>query len=554
MKKSKSTVDLACTSIRVQHVHDKLAECKQEIDRTLLEIERKFPKSLFEHIEGSTDGINESAHTLESCLVEDDDRSASEPDKQSEGLPDSSGGVLDRSVPNSPGIGNSLDSLPDDSSEKSPETYHTPPSSPPPGKHSIIKHEVMKLFKITTGAGHHESSAQRKEEHSIPLVTSIPPTRKHSLLLLFQLEVPKVLGTVTRMGVNQDGLIAGGTVHGEIFLYNKLPYSRSPSSITRGHDGGVISVTWMAVREFVDFFITTGLDKKILLWQSMEGSGIDGPHVELKLPSVPTCCCIHPVNQDIVIFGFLDHSVNMYRIERSKSSDDGLVRLVSLGISTNFNKPVTAVSVSPDGKKLSVGSSVGTIGLIDLSTMSLDVEVDCKNRSGATSSGRKIVGLNWSQDSTCVLVSSCDSRLRVVLVSDLSRRTKFKSPQYVNENLFLTSMFGPPDDERIIAVSENGNVCIWELHTGSDTNEKCATCNMLETRSKMNPKKAENILPEITASVLVAANEKYCTAVQEKYVNLGAAFSHSSGFFVVTCDTTGCIRVIAELFSPGGGS
>jgi WD40 repeat protein len=195
---------------------------------------------------------------------------------------------------------------------------------------------------------------------------------------------------------------------------------------------------------------------------------------------------------------------------------------------------------------------VGTRGFIDLNTMSLDAEVDCRNRQGKTSTGRKVVGLNWSKDSTCVLVSSCDSRIRVVLVSDLSRRTKFKSNFYVNENIFLSAVFGPPDDERIVAVSESGHLCIWNLHTSSKTNESCTHCSLIDggVVSKVDKDKPNTIAAEITSAALVPASDPFCDAFQAKTFALGDGFKRQNDMAFVVSDTSGTIRIFAELYTP----
>ena len=420
-----------------------------------------------------------------------------------------------------------------------------------------IRSEMMKLFKISTG-GQREAPGSQESNELVPLVTSVPRDSKHCLLLLFRLEVPKVLGTVSRLAVNSTGFIAGCTVHGEMFVFSRLPYSRFPDALTRGHDGGIVSITWLTGPVLSSCFITNGTDKKTLVWQVTD-HGIDGPYCDIKQPAVPTSCCIHPVNKDIVFIGLIDNTFAMYKVEKTldtRNGDDApeeAVRMLPLGIGGSFTKPITAMSVSPDGRKLAVGSSVGTVGFFDLNTMSFDVEVDCRNRQGKTSGGRKVVGLDWSHDSECVLVSSCDSRLRVVLVSDLSRRTKFKSSFFTNDNLFLSAAFGPPDDSRIVAVSESGHLCMWRLHAGSETNENCLRCNLVDSgmTKKFNDKdKSSSHSTEITASVLVDAGDPFCSAIQAKTFYLGDSFQLGYGMAFVICDTSGSIRIFAELFRP----
>ena len=553
LRLSPSSEDLK-SSLKLKEVQLKLDECKAVIEQALAEVELKFPKSIFDNIdmsvpeEGGTE-MNESepaidAESASQFIASAEDRSSERLEVQSS--------IPELSPPTSPAPGAKFQDKAEMESNYNESLDAFSQSTPfSPGQASVqrkgIKKEMMRLFKISTGAGpasetrSQPSTVNRDTSEIIPLLTSVPREPKHSLLLLFRLELPKVLGTVTRIAVNADGWIAGCTVHGEIFVFSKIPYSRFPDAMTRGHDGGVVSLMWLSLMDFRSFFITTGTDKKSLLWE-VTADGIEGPHFEIHHPAVPSCCCEHPVNKDIVIFGLLDSTFAMYKIERADES----ARLTALGIGGSVTKPITALCVSPDGRRLVIGSSVGTIALFDLNTMSLDVEVDCRNRQGKTSTGRKVVGLHWSRDSTCVLVTSCDSRIRVVLVSDLSRRTKFKSPLFVNENLFLAASFGPPVDERIICVSETGNLCIWSLHTRSETNERCLHCNLV-TGNLVNKLEKSNVAhPEITASAIIPATHPYCTTIQEKTFALGDAFN--DGVALVVCDTTGNIRIFAELF------
>jgi len=552
------------TSIRLQDVHSKLDECRSKLTSAITEIEDRFPRSIFDSIdipleEGHTE-MNESEGGAENETLSQFNRTID--DKNSE--PNDYQSSLHEITPPVSPAPTKREPLEMESNPGSNDyANHLPPLSPNAQtlkERGTIRNEMMKLFKITTGgSGSMEvksqisSTGSRELNEVLPLVTSVPREPRHSVLMLFRLELPKSLGTVTRLAVNANGQIAGCTTHGEMFVFSNLPYSRYPDSVTRGHDGGIVSLMWMPASDMRSFFITNGTDKKTLIWQVTE-RGIDGPHCEIKQPAVPTSCCVHPVNKDIIFVGLLDNTLAMYKVERvPESENDGgdlLVRIVPLGIGATFTKPITSMSVSHDGRRLAVGSSVGTVGIFDLNTMSLDVEVDCRNRQGKTSAGRKVVGLDWSQDSTCVLVSSCDSRLRVVLVSDLSRRTKFKSNFFLSENLFLSAAFGPPDDGRIVGISESGNLCIWKLHTSSDTNENCSHCNLVDASAvtKQVKDKSSTSAVELTASVLVDATDPFCDAIQAKTFAIGESFQRGYEMAFVTCDTTGTIRIFAELF------
>lgn len=577
--------ELPIASLQVKHVNERLADCRNVIDASLKEMDSRFPKSIFDQSDqngGISMDLPEFRDDMNDDLSYADEETFGEPTVERRSpSPDhaednSSGRVQDHLH-----LDVASSYLPSETS------YPIAPLSPGQSevrsgmtsshrRRSLIKNEMLKIFKLATGGdtvsdGRSGPIANSTNVNTgkngpsvisdcIPIVTAIPRVPQHCYLQLFRLQIPSVLGTVVRIVGNGDGKIAGCTVHGEIFLFSRLPYSRHPDAITRGHDGGIVSLTWLSSPGLRSLFVTTGTDRKILLWEASSDNGIEGPHCELRFASVPTCCCVH---RDVLIFGFLDNSFSTYKVEKTDppagAAGGQLSAIYKLtlarGSTTSFTKPITAISVSPDGRKLAVGSTTGTIGLFDLSTMSLDVEVDCRNRSGSTSNGRKVVGLNWSQDSTCVVISSCDSRVRIVLVSDLSRRTKFKSKQYTTENLFLGSMFGPPNDGRIIGVSESGHACIWSLHSSSHTNEKCLHANLINLSITGGKKRVSEFgnragNAEITAAHVINPFDDYCGSIQTRVFDLGEGFNPQAGHFIVCCDTSGSIGVFAELFTP----
>ena len=493
-------------SMRLKEVHEKLSDCRSIIHDALVEIEEKFPKSIFDNVEPET-------YSPEMYQVDEDYQTQSddklEEDMISETPFDQESAVLTSSPPLSPTASNFTTERP-----LSPETGR--------------RLGMLRMFKISTGSS--QLVGRPFGDSSIPMVTSLPRDPvPHCMLHLYKLELPKSLGVVVRLAASEQGYLAGCTVHGELFAFTRLPFSRHPDSIvTRGHDSAVTSIVWVSR----DFFLTSGADRKTLLWQVSPGGLIEGPQVELVHSgesAIPTCCSVHPINRDIVIIGFLDHSFAMFKVVLS-----GGPSLAPLGISASFPKPITSLSVSPNGRRLAVGSSAGTVGLFDLNTLSLDVEVDCRNRSGPTSGGRKVTNLDWSPDSTCIAVSSCDSRIRIILVSDLSRRTKFKSIFFTSENLFLGSVF---DDERVLSVSENGHFCSWNIHIGNKTNDSCLRCDLLASHQD------KDSLTQIVASLLLAPSSGWAHVVQDTLVSMGPHLAT----FVVSADNRGVIRIFAEL-------
>jgi len=128
--------------------------------------------------------------------------------------------------------------------------------------------------------------------------------------------------------------------------------------------------------------------------------------------------------------------------------------------------------------------------------------------------------------------------------------------------MFLNSIFAPPDDGRIIGISENGNVCIWKLHTSSDTNEKCLHCDIINAGSKAlkNGDKGNGTAGsvgnqgsdtlQLTAAHVIPADDLFCESFQLNVLDLGDGFRSEYGHFILCADSAGCIRLLAELFTP----
>lgn len=98
---------------------------------------------------------------------------------------------------------------------------------------------------------------------------------------------------------------------------------------------------------------------------------------------------------------------------------------------------ITALEISPNGKKLVVGLQVGAcvIYLCDnLGRLNYLTRVDVKNRHGKFSSGRKVSAISFLTKNE-ILITSSDNRLRVIDTEDCSLKYKYKG--HKNENLQL---------------------------------------------------------------------------------------------------------------------
>ena len=128
--------------------------------------------------------------------------------------------------------------------------------------------------------------------------------------------------------------------------------------------------------------ISCSLDCKIILWNIEK----EGPEKIFELNDAPTCLSFHPELENIFITGSLDQSIRRWSIDQSeKCLDDHAT-----------SDYITALSFSPNGKRLVVGLSTGICNIFhcdELGRLNWSTKIDCKNRKGKFSLGRKVSGI-----------------------------------------------------------------------------------------------------------------------------------------------------------------
>jgi cAMP phosphodiesterase len=91
--------------------------------------------------------------------------------------------------------------------------------------------------------------------------------------------------------------------------------------------------------------------------------------------------------------------------------------------------------------------------------------INCKNRHGKYSKGRKVTGIHLVNNSVA-LITTADSRLRLLNLNvllthkhkDFSQKRKYKG--HVNTEVQMVASINE-DEEFVICGSEDGKLCIW---------------------------------------------------------------------------------------------
>ncbi|KAL7066240.1 hypothetical protein ACR3K2_33220 [Cryptosporidium serpentis] len=251
----------------------------------------------------------------------------------------------------------------------------------------------------------------------------------------------------------------------EFLFANEADYS------IRAHSNAIISIQWENLQSS-HRYLTTSMDRTVKLWKAPQ----TGPYAIIQCSDWPTSAAFHPSQRDILFIGCLDASVQIWRIySKVKSNENNnskkLVGILSKDNSINLVEVraveiirvqdlVTILSLSPNGNYLACGFRNGGVAFYDTRTLKYRCDIDCRNRRGKSSKGRKVSGLCWKKDNKGVLVTTNDSRIRLFNLNDVSTFAKYKG--HVNKETLISAEMSTNED-MIVCGSENGYICTWNV-------------------------------------------------------------------------------------------
>ncbi|PHJ23088.1 wd g-beta repeat-containing protein [Cystoisospora suis] len=246
-----------------------------------------------------------------------------------------------------------------------------------------------------------------------------------------------------------------------------------PQMCLTGHCAAIIQLVWAPTTR-LGLLLSASLDKTVRLWRPMKQPQAVAV---LRCRDWPTSVAFHPMFKDVVFTGCLDATVQVWRLfpvggARQRRRDrvtgttecnrtSGLLTYEARVVEyLKVTELVTAISLSPNGAVLAVGFRNGTIAFYDAKTLKFRYEIDCKNRKGKFSKGRKVTCLEWQANGMALCVTTNDSRIRIFNAADLSCVGKFKG--HLNEQIMLRANY-TNDGSGIVCGSENGWLCFWSV-------------------------------------------------------------------------------------------
>jgi WD40 repeat protein len=206
-----------------------------------------------------------------------------------------------------------------------------------------------------------------------------------------------------------------------------------------GHEQSIVSVEWASSS---DHFLSCGIDCLVLLWRV----GHTLPIKQFLHEHIVTCLGFSC--ESLFFTGSLSKKLQFWSLPEGKL--------------LNTYQPqglVTSAKLSPDGRVLAVGTSQGECIFYEVNNAVLTfmTQIQCKNRKGFKSSGKKVTGIEF-QDDCYVLISTNDSRIRLFSLENFELVQKYKGGK--SEEFPLPASFSQ-NFGHVIRGSEDGQVHIW---------------------------------------------------------------------------------------------
>mmetsp|Transcript_23689 Transcript_23689/g.41968 ORF Transcript_23689/g.41968 Transcript_23689/m.41968 type:complete len:426 (+) Transcript_23689:55-1332(+) len=288
---------------------------------------------------------------------------------------------------------------------------------------------------------------------------------------LAQVQTIKLEQIVTVGRVCDNGtLVALGGDEGFLAAYSISP-TLEPLSRLRvwfGHRNTIQDIAWSPSNTLL---LSASHDRCVMLWSIDQST----PLSEFSHPDFISSVDFHLGNPSFFITGCYDKVLRLWSIPNSRTF-----------FSQSFNDTITCTKFSPDGALLVVGFHNGICevyaGEIVKDLQSL-ATLNCRNRRGLQSRGKRVTGLEFSGDHT-LLVSTNDSRMRLFSLRDFSLQLKYKG--HGNIVSWTYGSFSS-NSLHIISGSDNGQVYIW-------TTQPCTLTHKVSCYEAFRPSRAKQIL------------------------------------------------------------
>ena len=151
--------------------------------------------------------------------------------------------------------------------------------------------------------------------------------------------------------------------------------------------------------------LSASLDQSVRLWHASRSECL---HKFLH-PEAVSSVAFHPSEDRYFVTGCFDQKLRVWSLETGR---------VVLWHATAA--VITAVAFSPDARFVACGLYTGLVTLYHTDGLRYHTQVECRNRSGSLRKGRKVTGLDFARGGSHLLVTTNDSRVRLIALDDYS--------------------------------------------------------------------------------------------------------------------------------------
>ena len=231
----------------------------------------------------------------------------------------------------------------------------------------------------------------------------------------------------------------------------------SPLKEFKDHAKDIIDLSWKDNRQSEDdedHILSCSFDSKVILW-SLQSENSQPVQI-YQHDDVPSQISFAPGHQETFVSGCLDGAIMLWSLKQKKPL-----------CAHKNNGKISSLCFSPDSHYLVVGlANVGICVLYEHmqgSDLNFKQRIDCRNRRGRYSSGRKVAGITFINNCEFIIATN-DSSLRLfcITTADVIQTVKFKG--HDSENLQLMPTYDIKlEEELVVAGGEDGRVVVWDL-------------------------------------------------------------------------------------------
>jgi WD40 repeat protein len=248
--------------------------------------------------------------------------------------------------------------------------------------------------------------------------------------------VPSVSVPSTARGPSQVTSVALIT-HGQPFFENE------PVQEWLGHESHVVDISWSRS----NLLLSASMDGWVRLWHISQADCLHKFQHPDCVTSVAFSPSIGSRDSSMFITGCFDKKLRLWSLETGRVTAWQAAPAM-----------ITAAAFSPSGHIVIAGLFNGMCVIYSADGLVSLGNVDCRNRRGPFRHGRKVTGIDFTSNSSHALVTTNDSRIR--LIDLLSKQTVAKFSGLRNQNLQVRATLDT-SSKRLVAGSEDGRVIIW---------------------------------------------------------------------------------------------